>query len=1160
MIKKNIVRVETLDRMGTGLLYPCRREDEKGYIVFTNKHILEDVPDVENIQEYVQIVIYDDFGKEIADSKMKNWDWYRNGSSLDYQDDVAAIYFEMDEDVVFHLETAVELNELDNRTNVYMEGYPGVMSNDDIDRRIQLEGVSKTLFPNNKEIGAYQITDDYHWYNNYSDYKVLAGISGSPVYYINQGKIFILGINQSVANIDQGENPFKLVYYIKFKHILDYLRQEDCIIFSMISECEFQILWVKGKKRSDNNEIKLLLIGGSGSGKSSFVNSFAYHQGKIRSVGDGQTTRTDVVYSFSPINEDPNATVFFLTSNEFVNNMFSHIGAQPILLTIAQALGIPDKVVEDEKKFLLLLHRIYGQLVRFEDEKNDKVEFDKQKRNDCKKVQRVINDLMFQDVTGRNKIMMYEDILDHIFKIVPYYFMPCLFDEGWRNERAMVRNSMGLSEEDVLGFFYIPKTANVEYNQVWMRLARKVYDILLKNEKNHFDTLQKDLVSFFYDIYLGRYVDKGFLDKKEEVLVFGRDELISYKMPHLLYMNSHEESQRRLMNTQFQNKLFDSIVSAKGFFDIKEFDFLIEGNWKDDVPECKLLVEFEMTNDEDDDENINSKKKREKKDIVISKNIAAAYRGIYKKIMEAIEKQYPNYYNKPESNNGTDNRTTLSFKLNDMNEMDIMTLQKCLKVTREGSFTGIIQSVAIKDKISDLYAVILDKLEIDMLTIVDTCGLDHVTIWNEKDLEKQVARLYADYVKKWERSEENQHKWMMETGILYIKKLDSGKPDELNSILPIVRKIIPATPIYCMFSGIDIFYRTDPEINNIFWKKNSTNCPKAVRYILETDMNMHDIADENALKVLRNNLIPFCGDEKLVYTKFAYYRNNVSAVRKLLTSIAMKESSSLEIVDQSFIDDIEEGNYDEIIEEILERMFEVASLHSKSVWWNTQKADIKSFVKDRVMGFERTYNHMLYYLFHVGYVTAIREKGGKLLKKPNESVNEVKYEKAVIASLYNMENLFLGINNNLIKVELDESKKNKFRLILEEIYKENQHNPLSTAYKECLTEEYIKDNREKIFDEVFNFKSKINNPIIRSKLIEFFKKQFLKQIEIDNNHKVTYLVKMNESFVEELAKVRKDFYEKYGDKDGEKTDLFDTFMRYYFTLSNKNDGKINSGN
>ena len=198
---------------------------------------------------------------------------------------------------------------------------------------------------------------------------------------------------------------------------------------------------------------------------------------------------------------------------------------------------------------------------------------------------------------------------------------------------------------------------------------------------------------------------------------------------------------------------------------------------------------------------------------------------------------------------------------------------------------------------------------------------------------------------------------------------------------------------------------------------------------------------------------------------------------------------------------------------------------------------------------------MLYYLFHVGYVTAIREKGSMFLKKKDESVKEVKYKAAVIASLYNMENLFLGINNNLIKIELEDGKKNKFRQIIEEMYDSSKHNPFSEAYGECLTEEYIKDHREKIFDEVFDFTSKIKNPTIRSELIEFFKKQFLKQIEIDNNRKVTYLVKMNEAFVEELDKVKKEFYEKYGDKDYEGDEMFENFMRYYFSSSNKDGDK-----
>lgn len=1168
MIERNIVRVESLDGMGTGLIYPCCHENRKGYIIFTNRHVLEGVSDMENIQEHIQIVIYDDFGKEISDTKMKNWDCYWNKSSLEYQDDIAAIYLELEDDVVFHLETVVELNELDNRTSVFMEGYPGVMSNDDINRRIQLEGLSKSLFPSNKEIGVYQITDDYHWYNNYSDYKVLAGISGSPVYYKSQGKNYILGINQSVSNIDQGENPFKLVYYIKFKHILDYLRQEDCIIFSMISKHEFQILWIKEKKQVTSNEIKLLLIGGSGSGKSSFVRSFSYHQSKIRGVGDGQTTRSDVSYSFSRIMKNPNAKVFFLSKNEFVNKMNAHIGTKPIRLTFVQALGISVKVVEDEEKFLILLHGIYEQFVRLEEKKNAEIGNDGKKRDDCKKVFRYIRKLLFHGETVRNKTVMYENILDHLLELIPYYFMPCILDESWRYEHAVVT---GLPDEKVLEFFGIFKTQNSENAKVWTILAQKVYDILGKNEKKHFDTLQKDLVPLFYAFYQFRDVNERYLEKKTKDLYSKLNELKVKEIRQRIHADSHKEFQERLKESEFEKKLFDSLVCVKGFFEAKEFEFLMEKDWINEVQTECSLVEFGKSNDEGDDEEdetleqegdkeyIKKRKDGKKKDIVISIGISAILGRIYQTIMDAIKEKYSNYYNSAELKETKENKTykdELSFELDNMNETDILTLQKCLKVTKEGSFTGIIQSVTIQDKISDLYAVILEKLEVDTLTIVDTCGLDHVTIWNEKDLKKQVERLYTDYVKKWETSKEKQQNRMMETGILYIKKLDSGKPDELNTILPIVREIIPSTPMYCMFSGIDIFYRTEQEIDNIFWRKNSTNCPKAVRYLLEHDMGMQDIVDVNAYKVLKNNLIPFCGDEKLVYTKFAYYRNNVGAVRKLLTSIAMKESSSLEIIDQSFVEEIADRKYDEKIGEILDTMFASASLHSRYVWWNTQKADIKSFFKDGVMGFRYTYNHMLYYLFHTGYVAAIREKGNILLEKTNERVKEVKYKAAVIASLYNMENLFLGINDNLIETELDDNEKNEFRRIIEEMYNKSQYNPFSKEYRERLTDEYIKKHRNEIFDEVFNFTKHINageNGItIRQKLVDFFRKQFLKQIEIDNNRKATYLVKMNEAFVEELDNVKKEFCEKYGDKDYEGEKMFETFMKYYFSSSNNN--------
>lgn len=749
--------------------------------------------------------------------------------------------------------------------------------------------------------------------------------------------------------------------------------------------------------------------------------------------------------------------------------------------------------------------------------------------------------------------------------------MPCILDEGWMHNHVA---GSDLPDEEVLKFFAIPENPDYRNRKIWIILAQKVYEILKKNKNNHFDTLQKDLVQFFYALYQLKDRHDTYLERKEKDLYRKLKEFKTEQIPLIIHGSSHKEFKNRLKDEDFQKKLFNSLVCVKGFFDVEEFKRLFKDGKIDDEQIKQSVVEFRKINDEGDEEDNDeksvqgedikqqsndNKKKKKKKDIVISIKMPVILKRIHKMIMESIKVEYAAYYEKIEVKDTKRKGKYIerfSFELGNMNEKDILTLQKCLKVTRDGSFTGIIKNVTIQDKISDLYAVILDKLEVNTLTIVDTCGLDHVTIWNEKDLKKQVNRLHSDYVKQWDEVKENQQDQMMETGILYIKKLDSGKPDELNSILPIVREMIPSTPVYCMFSGIDIFYRTEQEIDNILWKKNSANCPKAVRYILENDMGIQDIADANAYKVLKNNLIPFCGDEKLVCTKFAYYRNNVGAVRKLLTSIAMKESSSMEIIDQSFVEELGAGKYDEQIGEIIHTMFETASLHSRYEWWNTKKADILSFFRDEIMGYKYTYNHMLYYLFHKGYVTAIREKGNILFVKTNEQGKEVKYKAAVIASLYNMENLFLGINENLIDMKLEDNKKNEFRQIIEKMYQNSEHNPFSDEYAKTLTADYIKQNRDKIFDEVFEFTRYLKIEVVKGKtihqeLVELFRNKFLEQIKIDNNRKVTYLVKMNEGFVEELDNVKKEFCEKYGDKESEGQKMFETFMRYYFSDLNK---------
>ncbi len=729
MIEKNVVRIETLYSIGTGFMYPCKIRGGKNnsFIIITNSHILEDINENdEELMSKIYLVFYDDFGelvdkKYILSMKLCNKEW---NSEVDK--DIAAIFIELEDTIILSLETYVYTKKLDNREHLYMEGYIGVLYEDEICQRIQLEGIEKTIFPENKFMGVYQIADDYHWYNNYQDHKLLEGISGSPVYVNKDKHSMIVGLNQSVSNIDKGENPFKLVYYLKFEYIIEYLRKVKCIIFYKKTEFTYELEWVYRCNNNNKNELKFLLMGSSGAGKSSFAKDFAFHAEQLRSTNDGQTTRTDIVYKYSLFEKESAANVRF---------------------------------------------------------------------------------------------------------------------EG-------------------------------------------------KSERTLLDNLNKN---------------------------------------------------------------------------------------------------------------------------------------------------------------------------------------------------------------------------------------------------------YFKYVNKWsnEKIENRKQAFLDEMSVLYIKKLDSGKPDELRMIIPCVRKEVPKAPIYCIFSGIDIFYRTDEEINNINWKKENERCPKAVRYILEEgeeelipDKNEKSL-DRNIYYVLRNNLIPYCGRKELVHNKFSYYKNNTFYIRKLLSSVAMKEYSSLEIIDLEKIKCV-----DDEIKLLLTSIFDLASLKSYKLRWNTVRADAESFKKNK-MGYCNTYRHKFSQLFHLSYGSAIERNGYKLAEKfaPADS--------AVMSVLYNMEQDFLGVNSNLELINIKDGDKNEFRKILEEMYKNYDYNPFDEKFKD----NDFKSNRNVIFDDIFDLKKGLQKPSPKGgtfldNFAVYFKVVFERQIKKDNMIKADYLLKINPNFSVALEEIKREFSEKYFENNSD--DMFNKIMRYHF--------------
>lgn len=322
--------------MASGIIYPCKMQqdslDDQSFIIFTNKHVIKDLIELNQqdakLHLLVEFIMYDKNSNKIDVSKHLAG----NGVQLFFEDDgeegtnspnidIAAFLLIFDKFVELDLELKISLKEQELE-EIFIEGFPQVLQDDKISSKIQLKGIHKPIFPLNNSVGVFQIKDDYHWYSNYKDLRLFQGFSGGPIYLTQNKENYIVGMNQSLSNISDGENPFKLVYYYKFSFILEYLREKGCIIFNKNRDQSVTIRWIFNRVVSEQKEINLLLLGASGAGKSSFIKTFLLHGHLIDSTNDGQTTRSNIIYSVSLYQEKPSVVIKFLDKDQFVERMY----------------------------------------------------------------------------------------------------------------------------------------------------------------------------------------------------------------------------------------------------------------------------------------------------------------------------------------------------------------------------------------------------------------------------------------------------------------------------------------------------------------------------------------------------------------------------------------------------------------------------------------------------------------------------------------------------------------------------------------------------------------------------------------------------------------------------------------------------------------------
>ncbi len=345
--------------------------------------------------------------------------------------------------------------------------------------------------------------------------------------------------------------------------------------------------------------------------------------------------------------------------------------------------------------------------------------------------------------------------------------------------------------------------------------------------------------------------------------------------------------------------------------------------------------------------------------------------------------------------------------------------------------------------------------------------------------------------------------------------------------------------------------------------------------------------------VLKNNMIPYCGMQDLIQNDYVYYQNNVKYIRKLLTSIVMKEYSSLEIIRPKKIEVMEkvmgaitkimeaevknginhdrekvmeeaigiireEGidvervmslteikEFKENTEALIRFLFQTASLNANRVHFQTLKANLRNVGERKLMGYWRTYRHQWNQLFHEAYADVVSRMGGELAECYGTA------QGAFEAALSNMEQRFLGESEQLKKKNLEETiEKTEFRQYLEEMF---DGESLGQAIYSInpFKEEFDVDKMTPwdcrvLFQDIFDFAKGLNNPIMLQKFADKFIRDLKVQIEVDNAAKAENIIKLNRDFAEELAGLENMFAEKYDIKGDKNKVNFYSMMQYYF--------------
>lgn len=1084
----NNISIDTAFQRGTGIIYPCEcdiketKNNSNPYLVLIPRHLIEDLSEhiesqKKDYKAFFSFEIYD-FKDNLVEQEMieKVFVFNNNDYGEHLLDDISCLLLFLNKSVRLNLKTKVYRNELPNREELLLTGYPQVMSDIQYATKLELKCIYKKIVPRSEKLGILHISDDYHWYNDgYKDLRLFKGFSGGTVCY----KDFLYGMNQSITNLEDGENPFKLVFFLRVDYIFDYLRNAGCIVYRINRDGSYKIKWIADPFEKRENQTTAILLGGSGSGKSSFAKSFSSHSRFIDSANDGQTTRNNIVYQFRVYEDNPRVDITFLNQKKFQKKM-RDVNYRTFLNALLESLF--GQLIDDTESNLVqkYIFNLYHFFKKFED----------------KEILRVGTvDALLYSSDGSVILEEFDYLLNRLFErtdITQLHFV--------------MRNSQ---------FDQLLKSVSIGTDKT--SLKNKIDDIWPDS------SIKVEILDLIYE-------HLPTMDSEQQNFDFKRFQ--SECVEHLLVEMRVNSFTDFLKN---EIELMDKFTIVDGFFDIAEFPFVDKNETLHDQ-----LTSFIDEMDQ--------------------KKIGAVFEEIYRRIYNFL------------------NPLLLSYLgLNQINDKKIIRLNRqigeteknfialTLQVKNKQSISSLVDSVTIYDSVSSQYSYLFDKLDVENFRMIDTHGLDHAN-W-DLSVKGTLKKIIYQF------NEEGLVKFDNNVSVFYLKKLDSGRPNELKKIIPIIHSFIPQAAIYTIFTGADIFYQNEfDKLIDIDWKNTANNIPKNISYLIsqkgkeeiQGKANSNSQRKENLYVTLVNNIVVYTSNEKIANENNDAYESNYKQIYNLINSMTAKEYSSLGIISEDIVERVREDEIRREIQQLLHQIFKDASITNwEKYHFMTRLANSRRLLNERInedshyntLGFQGAYNHYWYQLFHESYIKTMTSTNIKKLLNLLNLRGDIQTN-AVASALISMEQEFLGSPDSL-KLK-NTVEKSEFRLLLEAMYNEEEQELLFSA-----TEVGAIENRDEQLNKYFNFGEKFSACLAESvsvidNMVNYFIEVLEKQINEDNIVKAKNIMNINYDFLESLDLMKRKYIQKYKLAEMDENSIakeFYSLVKYFIDSKNPNDNR-----